>query len=510
MEEKINSFGNHNNLIILCKKCYEMKIYLIPMFSINSKTFNIEFKCTNSHILEEQDILYLEFNDSLNHFTCEEHYYIFCAWCEECKKNKCFLCIGEELNKKHEYKMFMDIIPDYQMKNIFEWKIKKLKKLYYEYNLYCPNLIKEINKLQKIFIYFDISFNLFYKYKIQNYQTINNIILNFKDFDTEFDYFERIFYENKYKSFFKTVFNKKEDEINLKIFANQEISENQNIKIIPLTQDDEFYDKDKRKIKYFCLFNSCSKNFYIYDTKGKIINTLNLKGILEKQKIDFLENRFIPQLNNIEIIQYDNDILLFFSNIKFVFVFFSEAFRKYEIKNGVNFGCFAGGKIDNLKLMKINKNDTCLLLNGNLYRINFDNNYSKIILNNLLNKKNEEFILSAIPIDYKDNNIIIKKIICFSDNKMPPENIIYDDQYYNKYPIPMVDESSLNFSNNSKKKKKDINHEYRLSIYSNDLNDKENIKIDSKYNKYFYDMFIIELNFNTINNMLLSLFFPII
>ena len=88
MEEKICSFENHKNLIFFCRKCYEIKIYTIPILSINTKACNIEFKCTNSHILKEKDILYLEFNDSLNISTCEEHNFIFCAWCEECKMRR--------------------------------------------------------------------------------------------------------------------------------------------------------------------------------------------------------------------------------------------------------------------------------------------------------------------------------------------------------------------------------------------------------------------------------------
>ena len=208
MEEITCTFENHGNLVFLCKKCYENKQYYIPLYKRNKQTNSIEYECPKSHIIKEEDILKVKLNKKLKKFLnnceCQNHQdNTFCGWCEDCRQNICFFCVAEKLKKKHNYILFMTIVPSIETQIIYNNQINKLKDLYKDYNFYCPNLKKEINILSTLIIYSDITFNLYYNEKIQNYQTINNIFLNFKELQKEIDLLESIFNKNKYIFFFQ-------------------------------------------------------------------------------------------------------------------------------------------------------------------------------------------------------------------------------------------------------------------------------------------------------------------
>ena len=54
-------------------------------------------------------------------------------------------------------------------------------------------MLDEINILNELILYNDITFSLYYKNGIQNYQIISNIIINSEDLNKDNDIFQEIF-----------------------------------------------------------------------------------------------------------------------------------------------------------------------------------------------------------------------------------------------------------------------------------------------------------------------------
>lgn len=78
----------------------------MPKYSINAEKNDIEYICKNHNILSESDLYDIQLTDKIKNLLCKCHLHNdanFCAWCEECSKNICPICIGEELKKKHDY-----------------------------------------------------------------------------------------------------------------------------------------------------------------------------------------------------------------------------------------------------------------------------------------------------------------------------------------------------------------------------------------------------------------------
>ena len=365
-------------------------------------------------------------------------------------------------------------------------------------------------------------FNLYYNEKIQNYQSINNVFLNLIELQKEIDLLESIFIENKYKLFFSTILNKEGNKINKKIFKIPKIT--QKIKVIPLINNntDTEYDYDNKILsnnKYFAIFYFVQKVLYIYDINVNIINIIELEAKLDSTiNIRLFTKNKEKTINDIEMIQYESNILLIYYKMKFIFIFFSNDFKKNEIiiynsetsktefsdrsSSYPNFRYYYKNK-----LIKINEKDVCLLLYSNIYLINFNdvkNNIildSKIVLNNIINKIDEEFVLNILPISYKDNNNnIIKEMISLSyTNKTQKSNNKYffefDDDYYYDY----------FYDNDLFGKKKGFQlfnkYKYNINIYSNNLTIKDSFTFN--YSNNLFLIKFLELNYNYINNMLL-------
>ena len=96
----------------------------------------------------------------------------------------------------------MTIFPKLNHKSIYEKQIKKLKDLLNNFKLYCPNMLDEINILNELILYNDITFSLYYKNEIQNYQIINNIIINSEDLNKDIDISRNISKKSISKFFF--------------------------------------------------------------------------------------------------------------------------------------------------------------------------------------------------------------------------------------------------------------------------------------------------------------------
>ena len=85
-----------NDFIFICKKCLENKEYSIPLYRKNRETYNMEYICSKSHTTGKNDIQQIKYDNKLNALLgkCQCLFHNnnpFCGWCEECKKNLCFL-----------------------------------------------------------------------------------------------------------------------------------------------------------------------------------------------------------------------------------------------------------------------------------------------------------------------------------------------------------------------------------------------------------------------------------
>ena len=377
----------------------------------------------------------------------------------------------------------MNIFPENKTQIIYNNQLEKLKSLYKEYNIYCHHLKNELDTLITLIIYSDITFNLYYKNKIINYQTINNVSLNLKFLQKDIDLLESIFNKNKYTYFLSTILNKQGSKISQNNIKIPSISEE--IKIIPLINNNiNGYNKNIENNKYFAIYYSIKEVLYIYNINGNLINRINLNEILE------IETNYkeYNKSNKFEMIQYESNILLIVYNTKFIFILFSDDFKNNEI---ATYNYKTNNKRDyqiksKMKLNKMNSKDVLLLLNYNLYFINFNksNNSEKMSLNNTLNKE-KEYIFDILPINYKINNNIIKEMICLTQKKY---NLYYDDDDC-CYDDDLLQENKID------------RYKIIIIIYSNDLNEKDSFTINCKVN--LFDVDFLELNYNYLNNMLL-------
>ena len=266
---------NKENNLILCKKCYQNGEYIIPSFYPNKEQFIIEYKCNKSHILKEEDILRITIDGEIkNSLTrCNVHEYdVFCGWCNECKKNLCFLCVSEEMRKKHKYPLFMQILPELEMEMIFKNQIEKLKSLLKRYKFYEPCLNLERKYLIDLIFYSETTINLFYKKEIMNYQTINNIKLIFNDMDINIKELEDKLPDQYLDLYFRN-FKKSElnvmEQIEKKVHKTKKINEIKGpINLLTLIND----NKDENKRQYFVLLYEDQSKLVLYDNNLILIN----------------------------------------------------------------------------------------------------------------------------------------------------------------------------------------------------------------------------------------------
>ena len=495
----INYDENKEGNLLLCNKCYQNDKYIIPLYCINKERDSLEYKCSRNHILNEAELLRIKMDEETKNLLtkCKEHEdNVFCGWCKKCEKNICFLCISEEMKKKHDYMLFMEKLPEIEEELIYENKITKLKSLFKEYNFYCPYLHGEIKLLNKLIDCCETSFNIYYKEKIVNYQTINNIILNFSDLDIFINSLFTKFQEYQYLVFFchilKENYKNKVNQINKldqKMKTINKIKEP--IKLLTLINDNE-NNKHKR---YFVLLYEVQKKLSIYDDDLILINEIDLKEILKN--------------GIIELIQYDSNTLLLFQPFKFIFIFFSSDYKRYNIityyskgyiKNEISFNdfCFllnSPEKKSKIKIIKTNKNYVCLL-NGCLFNINlgqiiFKNEKSseyniESVFNNSLTETNE-FILDIIPIYYNDNNNSIIKGIISIGIKYKSKSYSFDDNIVN---FDFLDKTIFD----------EIESEYKITIYTNELKVKDSFTF--KNIKNLIPKYYIDLKYSYPNNML--------
>ena len=478
MVEKENTFDDYNNIVILCRKCYEKKVYTIVICKINKEINNPEYQCSKCNILEEKDILKVDLDENLknilNNCRCKEHQNnTFCAWCEESKENLCPFCIAEKLKKNQQYILYIDYLDKIKPKNLYYNQIQKLENILKNYNKYIPNHKKDVNLISKLNFHAHLAFNNYFKEEIFNYQSIKNVSLNLENLEKDNALLETILYKN----FIGDILNKDESQISIKIFKLP--FPKCYTKLIPLKN--EFNDNNDckkmlKKSKYFALYILDTNSLYIYDINGNIINVIEFKTL----KIN----------NKIEIIQYENDILLLFSEKKFIFIFFSKNFQKYEIleynpiinirllPNIIDFLNY--GLNSKLKLIKFDKKNVFLLYEYNTFIINFYEQEKNI--QELNSNFNDEFVFDMISIYYKhDKNKINKELVCAS-----PKLIITNDIHGFQTIL-------------------DFFKEIKIIIYGNDLKPKDWFIINNRNILFPIEKTFFDLNYNYSNNALLLL-----
>ena len=114
VEKEEDSFDNCNNMLILCKKCYDKKEYIIVICKVNRDKNSLEYQCSKCDIIEEKDILKVNLDEDLkkkvNNCGCKDHQdNKICAWCEESKENLCSFCIAEKLKKRKNIYYILNI-----------------------------------------------------------------------------------------------------------------------------------------------------------------------------------------------------------------------------------------------------------------------------------------------------------------------------------------------------------------------------------------------------------------
>ena len=114
VEKEEDSFDNCNNMLILCKKCYDKKEYIIVICKVNRYKNSLEYQCSKCDIIEEKDILKVNLDKDLkkkiNNCGCKDHQdNKICAWCEESKENLCSFCIAEKLKKRKNIYYILNI-----------------------------------------------------------------------------------------------------------------------------------------------------------------------------------------------------------------------------------------------------------------------------------------------------------------------------------------------------------------------------------------------------------------
>jgi len=380
--------------ISLCSTCFKQQKYIIPSFINDEKEKELIYKCYKHNFLNENNMYCIKLTEKLKIklSECQIHKgEIFCGWCEECDKNLCQVCIGEELTKKkHNFILYNSLVSKDFEKDSINSQIIKLKDNFSKIKIYYEDVVefeKDIKFLEKQINIIEFCYNLYFEKNIINYQILLNLKSNLEDSAKSFEKF-KLLNENKYAVFLSFIKGKPIKDIKSK---NIEVNTNSisNILILnPSLYDDEIKDETQKENykNILILWKESSETIYVYDMNGNLIKSIEIE----------MGGKFLS------MIQYQSNIILLYNKNKFYFIIFSPDFTDYEIES-INlkdflplfmldnrkyipicsFGC-------NNKLFKIFENNIALLENNRIFLIKFNNNlifynkkyYNKEIRNN--------------------------------------------------------------------------------------------------------------------------------
>ena len=308
--------------ILVCSKCVKENQYIIPGCTINTEKNEIEYKCYKHGIINENNLFDFKITKIIKYLNvCQIHKdEVYCGWCNICERNICQICIGDELNKKHDYILYNSLITekdkDEFMKNlIINLKLycKEIKQCYKD----ITNYEDDIKILEEIIRSNELYYNLVFKQKLLNYQILLNYKSSFNTLLNSYNKYESMYKEkyNIFLSFIKGKYINNISRIKLDDSNVQQISD-----IIILNSD--LYDEEikeyniihKNNNTVFALYSENKGHILIYNINGYLINKI-------KPKIWF---------KLIKIIQFKSNVLLFFYGRSITFFIFSLDFKGYS------------------------------------------------------------------------------------------------------------------------------------------------------------------------------------
>ena len=103
-----------NNLIVLCKKCYENNEYFIPLYQKGKKEFEIELICQKNHKIDKNDIIEKVLDNNLKSKLkqCQTHQESFCGWSEKELRNICKEDAAIYLRNNEKFQLYVHIFPN--------------------------------------------------------------------------------------------------------------------------------------------------------------------------------------------------------------------------------------------------------------------------------------------------------------------------------------------------------------------------------------------------------------
>jgi len=409
---------DEDELIILCKKCYDNENYFIPLFQKGKNEYEIELKCPKNHIIDEDNIIHIFLDEKLKNKLgkCQEHCEVFCGWTEDEFRNICFYDVGKLMKDKKDYLLYGNMIPSYVEQIKQKEHIKKIDELIIKYKNDTPELIKEIEYLKILQTHIRINLELFYNLKIHNYQIIKNInnVLNIIT-PEEVDDLDKKRLLNKYRAILYGI-NKIPKDLEIKEANISEINHNCFEPLIGINP----YNNKKN---YFLQFiRGKSNEIPIYEPDGNFINKISLPPELFDVK-NYLALMFIEKI----LIVFHRNCLNFF--------IISDDYKNYDsyilyIQHLLGLNTFFSDinyKTDDL--LKINSTNILLINNKNGYVITFDKELKQILQ---LNKLNNSNIIKANTVYYiNENNLVETGIIIISDISLIVDNtqITYESKF---------------------------------------------------------------------------------
>ena len=409
---------DEDELIILCKKCYDNENYFIPLFQKGKNEYEIELKCPKNHIIDEDNIIHIFLDEKLKNKLgkCQEHCEVFCGWTEDEFRNICFYDVGKLMKDKKDYLLYGNMIPSYVEQIKQKEHIKKIDELIIKYKNDTPELIKEIEYLKILQTHIRINLELFYNLKIHNYQIIKNInnVLNIIT-PEEVDDLDKKRLLNKYRAILYGI-NKMPKDLEIKE-ANLIVIDHNCFE--PLIGINPYNNKKN----YFLQFiRGKSNEIAIYEPDGNFINKISLPPELFDVK-NYLALMFIEK------------ILIVFHRNRLNFFIISDDYKNYdsyilyfEYLLGLNtFLSEINYKTDDL--LKINSTNILLINNKIGYVITFDKELKQILQ---LNKLNNNNIIKANTVYYiNENNLVETGIIIISDISLIVDNtqITYESKF---------------------------------------------------------------------------------
>ena len=403
--------------VILCSKCKKEGKFIIPYFIRNKTTYKIKYQCFKHNILNENDIYNMKLSNKLKNQlkNCQIHNEVFCAWCDECEKNLCQICLGKEFKERHNYTLFNNFLIEDFKEEIFTTKIKNLKYYLKEIKLYYSDITDyedDIKNLELLIINNENICELFFKENIINLQILKNLKIIYDD---NYDKYLSLT-NNKYSVFSSFIKGKYINEVKVKKIINfpkDVIVQEVLLLNSKLYDDDPNYEANEMKIMVIL---GVLKRLLIYDINGNLIKSIDLA-------VNFMHE------GNISIAQYKSNILMLFnsSNKSLEFIIFSKDFRNCEFsepidlvglkkeffleENNMTLSTF----MKTNKIYKIDKNKIAIFNSYRLYVFKLNND---LLFENCQYYKKENLIK-----EIEENFAKIEEII--DDNKFY-KNIFYD------------------------------------------------------------------------------------